>query len=595
MTRMSSDAAEEPKKSEGSLGGEDQAVTSTFSTFTSKMKASFEESALYKMCYITGVQLMRKAKRTRRAVLRFARTHKPEIHLQERHERILGNLSVQLAQAKKPFDEGFAWSVEYAERYRTAVAEGNRGRFVAQSLRSCLRHCSDTSSRIFNYAAPLAGVMVLLLTIGVYSNLTIALSVEYGGDFIGYVESESDFDIADQKMRERIVFEEYVHPDDAIPKFTLKVVGKAELATEEELTDRMISSSGSELTEAYGLYIADKFVGASKNEASIESMLSGIKDEYRTGDPDEVVEFTKEVEIKDGLYPVTSIVNIAKLEEEVGKNESEQRVYTVQKGDAPTLIAQKYDMLYADLKALNPGIEESLLVGQEVLIERSVPMLGVQVTRTEVYNEEVPFKVEHKQDTNLNQGYTKVTQVGQKGLNEITAQVTYVDGVEQERKIIDTAVLREPVNEVMVVGGKKPLKQLPAAAMTTDSYFIWPVDGGYVSCGFYGYYNHGGMDIAGRRGMAVRAAASGTVVTAVPYTANAYGQYVVIDHGGGVQTLYAHNSQLHVQVGQWVEQGQLIASMGSTGNSSGNHCHFEVRVNGVRRDPSGYIGNVFNR
>ena len=104
------------------------------------------------------------------------------------------------------------------------------------------------------------------------------------------------------------------------------------------------------------------------------------------------------------------------------------RTYTVQEGDAPTVIAQKFDMLYADFKALNPDVEKSLLVGQEVLIEKAVPTLGVQVKRTEVYNEEVPFSIEHEQDPNLQQGYTKVTQIGEKGINEVTAvSYTHLD------------------------------------------------------------------------------------------------------------------------------------------------------------------------
>ena len=441
----------------------------------------------------------------------------------------------------------------------------------------------------------MAGVAVLLLTIAVYSNLTFALSVEYNGQFIGYITDESEFVAANQKMRERIVFEEYEYPEDAVPKYTLTIVSQSDLNTEEELTDNLIASSGSELTEAYGLYVADKFVGASYDDDEINSLLDSIKAEYSTGDPDEVVEFTDPVTIKAGLYPKTSIVNIAALEEKLKSNQDEETTYTVQEGDAPTVIAQKFDMLYADFKALNPGVEESLLIGQEVLIEKAVPTLGVQVIRTEVYEEEVNFSIVHEQDPDLQQGYTRVTQMGEKGLNRVTAQVTYVDGVETSRTVLSTEVVKEPVDEVMVVGGKQPLNQLPATAMSTSSYFIWPVDGGYLSCGFYGYYNHGGMDIAAHAGTAVRAAASGTVVAAFNYTNGAYGRYVLIDHGGGTQTLYAHNSQVYVSVGQWVEQGQLIAAVGATGNAYGNHCHFEIRVNGVRRDPSGYIGTVYNR
>lgn len=327
----------------------------------------------------------------------------------------------------------------------------------------------------------------------------------------------------------------------------------------------------------------------------IESLLETIKDEYRTGDPDEVVEFTDPVTIKEGLYPKTSIVNIAALEEKLKENESEEQTYTVQEGDAPTVIAQKFDMLYADFKALNPDVEKSLLVGQEVLIEKQFPPWVCRTSALRFTMRKFPSPLSLNRTPISSRITPRWTQIGEKGINEVTAEVVYVDGVEQSRTILSTTVLKEPVNEVMIVGGKQPLTQLPASAMTTDSYFIWPVDGGYLSCGFYGYYNHGGMDIAAKMGTAVRASASGTVVAAFNYTNGAYGRYVIIDHGGGVQTLYAHNSQVYVQVGEWVEQGQLIAAVGATGNAYGNHCHFEVRVNGVRKDPAGYIGHPFTK
>ena len=595
MARNSSDTSEEIVTESSSSCEDIKAGKNSFIKWTSNLYERFEETQLYRYFYVTGIALVRKAKRIRRRTLRFVRSHRPQIHLSPRHRRILARAKASLERAREPFAEGFNWSLEFAEQLRKAKETGDHRKLLGETLRSGVKLCSDTTSRAFNYAAPVGGIAVLLLTIAVYSNLTFALSVEYNGQFVGYVTDESELIAANQKMRERIVFEEYEYPEDAVPKYTLTIVSRSSVNTEEELTDNLIASSGSELTEAYGLYVADKFVGASYDDEEIESLLETIKDEYRTGDPDEVVEFTDPVTIKEGLYPKTSIVNIAALEEKLKENESEEQTYTVQEGDAPTVIAQKFDMLYADFKALNPDVEKSLLVGQEVLIEKAVPTLGVQVKRTEVYNEEVPFSIEHEQDPNLQQGYTKVTQIGEKGINEVTAEVVYVDGVEQSRTILSTTVLKEPVNEVMIVGGKQPLTQLPASAMTTDSYFIWPVDGGYLSCGFYGYYNHGGMDIAAKMGTAVRASASGTVVAAFNDTNGAYGRYVIIDHGGGVQTLYAHNSQVYVQVGEWVEQGQLIAAVGATGNAYGNHCHFEVRVNGVRKDPAGYIGTVYNR
>lgn len=595
LARNRSDAGSDLAEDQSGTCGKNKAGTNSFIKWVSNCTERFEETQLYRYFYVTGIALARKAKRIRRRSIRFLKAHKPVIRLSPRHRRILGRVRDSLNSAKAPFEEGFNWSLQFAEQLRQAKEAGEEKALLRETFAHGFAACRDTSSRAFNYAAPVAGVAVLLLTIAVYSNLTFALSVEYNGQFIGYITDESEFVAANQKMRERIVFEEYEYPEDAVPKYTLTIVSRSDLNTEEELTDNLIASSGSELTEAYGLYVADKFVGASYDDDEINSLLDSIRAEYSTGDPDEVVEFTDPVTIKAGLYPKTSIVNIAALEEKLKSNQEEETTYTVQEGDAPTVIAQKFDMLYADFKALNPGVEESLLIGQEVLIEKAVPTLGVQVIRTEVYEEEVNFSIVHEQDPDLQQGYTRVTQMGEKGLNRVTAQVTYVDGVETSRTVLSTEVVKEPVDEVMVVGGKQPLNQLPATAMSTSSYFIWPVDGGYLSCGFYGYYNHGGMDIAAHAGTAVRAAASGTVVAAFNYTNGAYGRYVLIDHGGGTQTLYAHNSQVYVSVGQWVEQGQLIAAVGATGNAYGNHCHFEIRVNGVRRDPSGYIGTVYNR
>jgi len=98
---------------------------------------------------------------------------------------------------------------------------------------------------------------------------------------------------------------------------------------------------------------------------------------------------------------------------------------------------------------------------------------------------------------------------------------------------------------------------------------------------------HSGMDLAVPMGTAVRAALSGTV-TAAKYHYS-YGYYVMIDHGGGLATLYAHNSKLLVRAGQTVQAGDVISLSGSTGRSTGPHLHFEVRVNGQRTNPRSYL------
>ena len=98
---------------------------------------------------------------------------------------------------------------------------------------------------------------------------------------------------------------------------------------------------------------------------------------------------------------------------------------------------------------------------------------------------------------------------------------------------------------------------------------------------------HTGTDIAAPYGAKIVAANAGTVITS---TFNAaYGNYVVVDHGGGTTTLYAHMSSRSVSKGQTVTKGQQIGLVGSTGYSTGNHLHFEVRINGSLVNPMGYF------
>jgi len=115
--------------------------------------------------------------------------------------------------------------------------------------------------------------------------------------------------------------------------------------------------------------------------------------------------------------------------------------------------------------------------------------------------------------------------------------------------------------------------------------FAWPVQGGRISSGFGQRRGrlHEGLDIAAGVGQSIRAAASGRIV----YSSRirGYGNVVVVAHGKGTSTIYAHNRENLVQVGQIVARGQVIATVGSTGRASGNHVHFEVRQNGIAMNP----------
>lgn len=100
---------------------------------------------------------------------------------------------------------------------------------------------------------------------------------------------------------------------------------------------------------------------------------------------------------------------------------------------------------------------------------------------------------------------------------------------------------------------------------------------------------HKGIDIGAPKGTPVKAAAGGTVILSSYGYNGGYGNYVILDNGSGVQTVYGHCTSLNVKVGQTVSQGQTIATVGSTGRSTGNHLHFEIRVNKVAQNPQNYL------
>jgi len=127
-----------------------------------------------------------------------------------------------------------------------------------------------------------------------------------------------------------------------------------------------------------------------------------------------------------------------------------------------------------------------------------------------------------------------------------------------------------------------------ATGTASSAGLVWPVNGAITS-GYGPRWGrmHEGLDIAGGSGTPIGAAKAGTVILAG--WSGGYGNLVVVDHGGGLSTAYAHLSSISVSVGQSVGQGSVVGGMGTTGNSTGVHLHFEVRVNGAAVNPLGYL------
>lgn len=155
---------------------------------------------------------------------------------------------------------------------------------------------------------------------------------------------------------------------------------------------------------------------------------------------------------------------------------------------------------------------------------------------------------------------------------------------------IDRSSLLRPGQLLMLPGARvPPALQRRVDAARGGTGFLWPAEGGWISSRFGPRWGriHEGIDIAVPPGSVVRAAAQGRVKIARWY--GGYGLLVVLDHGDGVSTRYGHNSRLLVREGEWVRRGEAIALSGNTGNSTGPHLHFEIRMDGRPVDPLRYL------
>lgn len=213
----------------------------------------------------------------------------------------------------------------------------------------------------------------------------------------------------------------------------------------------------------------------------------------------------------------------------------------------------------------------------------SSKLLTVSTSEIQIFTRTVEFETVYEDDASMYEGETKVKTEGVNGMSRVTAQIYRVNGEEIARAILSEAVVVEPIDQVILKGTKEKPSTDPTGS------FICPARGRFSS-GFGARWGrqHQGIDIAGSYGSNIVAADGGTVIYA-GYNSGGYGNLVKIDHGNGYVTYYGHNSSLCVSVGDKVAKGQVIAKMGSTGRSTGNHCHFEIRKGGTPVNPLNYI------
>lgn len=488
--------------------------------------------ATYVACYAVGVYTLRVGKRTGRRMTRALRPA-GRFAYKGLDRLVLCHLRA-MRQELGRMREGF---VIAGQRLKAAYRR-HPLLVIPQAL--CLpvqgvrRHRKAVVSAA-NLLAPMAAVMVLVLTVQFWTGATFALALEYDGQTLGYIADESVYDAAASMAAGRVINADNSFRVDRVPKLTLTLVKKDDILDENAVCDRILDSSSSLLSQSSGLYVDGSFVGALSSRALMDDLIGAALEERR-GDGDSA-SFVADVQLVDGLYPVTA------------------------------------------------------MVGSETM-QGFLRQLPVKVTSLVTYEEPIAFTSSTQEVASQLLGYRAVKTKGVNGVQSVTAEVVTIDGVEQSRTVVSTSVVKEPVNEVIAIGGKKYNDVSVAGDGKATGTFIWPLPATKQISSYFGSRwgsMHGALDISNGRvfGKPIIASDGGKVVEAGWHYS--YGYYVLIDHGNGFKTRYAHCSKLAVKVGQRVAQGEYIADVGNTGNSYGAHLHFEVIKKGTLVDPLKYV------
>ncbi len=384
-------------------------------------------------------------------------------------------------------------------------------------------------------------VLVLHSTLQYWSKLSFALALtDDSGEVWGYVADESDLQAGIALATERL--ENTAGSLEAVtaPSVSLHMIPQAQILTQEEICDRLLNSTSVPLTEACGIYVNQVLRGVVNGRRQAQQVLTAFLEDNKQDMPKVEASFFDTVELVEGQYPVSRVISSEAMTQRLSAEETAVRV---------------------------------LLAG------------------TVEYEIDVPFTIERVEDASQKEGYERVRVKGVNGKSLVTAQVTYLGGQEMSRTVLSTAVLQAPVTQI-VAYGTKTKDQYSEGGGSATGRFVWPLETTRFISQPYGGFSgsHGGIDVWSRdmTGEGILAADGGTVLIAEDPKGTSYwsyGKYVVIDHGGGYQTWYAHCDELYVKTGDTVKQGQRIAAVGNTGRSTAPHLHFEVRLNGRTVNP----------
>ena len=366
-----------------------------------------------------------------------------------------------------------------------------------------------------------------------------------------------------------------------------------ELVTDTDLIVKEIRGNVDIKVNAYAMLVEDEQICILKDEEELGKLLDILKEPFVENSNSEVesVDIVEKVDLEPVTVDFAQVQDAEQVAEEIAEGRETVEEYTVVSGDTFWDIAKKYDMSLDELIDLNSDVDNinNLRLGQTLKLSYPKSVISVATTELITYEVAIPYKTEYTTDSSLYTNQSRTTRNGQNGTTLVEAKVTKVNGIEDSREILKETVTKQPVSRIIAKG----TKPIPLTTRSGGGTMVKPAKGRYSS--YYGAprsggrRRHKGIDIANSHGTPIYAAEAGRVIHA-SWGGSGYGNLIKIDHGSGAETRYAHLSGFAVSNGQTVKKGQLIGYMGSTGNSSGSHLHFEILIGGRTVNPLPYIG-----
>ncbi len=409
----------------------------------------------------------------------------------------------------------------------------------SSSVKDAITSISFTSNKKYAHSAPRTHAIikkkailavVAALTVIMLSCVTVASALdvpEFNAGATVVTTTEGDYSTTPTESNNSYLYTST--SDEAVSQ-----IGKDAYAT---ITKALINDNIH--NGCSGLFIDGELIGATDNADALNSALEQVLVDYRANyDEETTTEFANDVSVRQGNFSEEYIMPVSEI------------------------------------------------------ISNAEGKFSISLSTDIVYTREVAYETETEYDESRGSSYEEVKTEGKNGEELVIIRTTFTDGVQTDAVETGTKVIHKAVNEVVVKGSKKESSKNTSYGSSTGS-FMWPVPYTHSISSYYEWRwgrMHWGIDIAagGIYGQDIVASDGGTVTFAGD-DGGGYGYYVIIDHGNGYSTCYAHCSSLAVSAGQYVSQGETIGYVGSTGYSTGPHLHFEVRKGSDKLNPLDFV------